>query len=106
MITDELSKLDFPESGPALAAQALASGHDSASLLAAIVDSSVDAILGKTLDGLITSWNLGAEQMYGYKASEVIGRHISLLFPPDGLDELDDALKRIAHGDWSNSTTP
>jgi PAS domain S-box-containing protein len=78
--------------------KALASGRDSASLLAAIVDSSVDAILGKTLDGLITSWNLGAEQMYGYKADEVIGHHISLLFPPDRIDELDEALQRIANG--------
>ena len=45
---------------------ALVSGQGSASLLASLVDSSVDAILGKTLDGTITSWNLGAERMYGY----------------------------------------
>jgi PAS domain S-box-containing protein len=78
--------------------RALASGRVSASLLAAIVDSSVDAILGKTLDGLITSWNLGAEQMYGYKANEVTGHHITLLFPPDRIDEFDEALRRIAKG--------
>jgi PAS domain S-box-containing protein len=78
--------------------EALASGRDSASLLAAIVNSSADAILGKTLDGTITSWNLGAEKMYGYKANEVVGQHISLLFPPEGLDELEEALTRIANG--------
>ncbi|HEY5273303.1 MAG TPA: PAS domain S-box protein [Acidimicrobiales bacterium] len=78
--------------------KALARGRDSASLLASIVDSSVDAILSKTLDGRITSWNLGAEQMYGYQADEVIGQHISLLFPPDRIDELDEALQRIANG--------
>src|SRR3984885_15886346 len=89
---------DHLGSNSATVDKALASGRDSASLLAAIVDSSVDAILGKTLDGLITSWNLGAEQMYGYKADEVIGHHISLLFPPDRIDELDEALQRIANG--------
>jgi two-component system cell cycle sensor histidine kinase/response regulator CckA len=89
---------DHLDSNSATVDKALASGRDSASLLAAIVDSSVDAILGKTLDGLITSWNLGAEQMYGYKADEVIGHHISLLFPPDRIDELDEALQRIANG--------
>jgi PAS domain S-box-containing protein len=78
--------------------EALASSRDPASLLAAIVDSSVDAVLGKTLTGIITSWNLGAEKMYGYEASEVVGHHISLLFPPDGLDELEEALTRIANG--------
>jgi PAS domain-containing protein len=87
-------------SSSALVDQALASGRDSASLLAAIVDSSVDAILGKTLDGLITNWNLGAKQTYAYKASEVTGRHISLLFAPDALD---DALARSAHGGLVNA---
>lgn len=77
---------------------ALASGRDSASLLASIVDSSVDAIIGKTLGGTITSWNLGAERMFGYGAVEVVGEHISLLFPPDHLDELEDALTRIKNG--------
>jgi PAS domain S-box-containing protein len=78
--------------------EALASGRDSASLLAAIVDSSEDAIISKTLEGIITSWNLGGEQMYGYRAGEVVGRHISLLVPPDCLDVLAAALSRIARG--------
>lgn len=77
---------------------ALASGRDSASLLASIVDSSVDAIIGLSLEGTITSWNLGAEGMYGYKAPNVIGRHIGFLFPPQHLEELDDALACITSG--------
>ena len=52
--------------------------------LAAIVASSEDAIIGKTLDGIITSWNQGAERIYGYTAAHVIGRSIAMLAPPDG----------------------
>jgi PAS domain S-box-containing protein len=53
--------------------------------LAAIVESSDDAIMGKTLDGAIVSWNPGAERMYGYKAKEMVGKPVSLLVPPDRL---------------------
>jgi PAS domain S-box-containing protein len=77
---------------------ALANGRVSASLLASIVDSSADAIIGKTLDGTITTWNLGAERMYGYEASAVIGRNIALLFAPDHLTELHDALISVSNG--------
>lgn len=55
--------------------------------LAAIVEFSDDAILVKDLNGIITSWNAGAEQMFGYRASEVIGSPISVLIPPDRLEE-------------------
>ncbi len=69
------------------------------SRLAAIVDSSDDAIIGKTLDGTIVSWNPGAEKIYGYTAPEVIGRHMSLLVPPDQLDEINGILGRIRRGE-------
>ena len=67
--------------------------------LAAIVDSSDDAIIGKTLDGTIISWNTGAERIYGYTADEIIGRPISILIPRDRPDELPSILSRIARGE-------
>ncbi len=70
-------------------------GREFASLLASIVTSSEDAILSLDLEGILTSWNFAAERMYGYEASEVLGRHISLFTPPDRLDELAEMLKQI-----------
>jgi PAS domain S-box-containing protein len=67
--------------------------------LAAIVDWSDDAIIGKTLDGTILSWNKGAERIYGYTADEVIGRPISILMPPDRPNELSSILRRLARGE-------
>jgi len=67
--------------------------------LAAIVDSSDDAIISKRLDGTITSWNRGAEKLYGYRAEEVVGKHISLLVPTDRPDEVDDILAQIRRGE-------
>jgi PAS domain S-box-containing protein len=64
-------------------------------LLASIVDSSDDAIVSKTPDGIIMSWNRGAELTYGYTASEIIGKPISVLFHPDRPDEMDGILERI-----------
>lgn len=66
--------------------------------LAAIVGFSDDAIIGKTMEGTITSWNKGAERIYGYLADEVIGRPISILIPPDRADELPAILEKIARG--------
>jgi PAS domain S-box-containing protein len=63
--------------------------------LAAIVESSEDAIIGKTLDGMITSWNHGAEHLYGYTAAEAIGQPITLLCPPDRPDEIPRLLERL-----------
>ena len=67
--------------------------------LAAIVQSSDDAIIGKTLEGIILSWNQGAERIYGYSSSEIIGHHISILVPHSHPDEVSEFLKRIGRGE-------
>jgi len=67
--------------------------------LAAIVDSSNDAIIGKTLEGVITTWNTGAERVYGYSAGEVIGKSISVLLPPGRVGEEPDILRRLSKGE-------
>ena len=67
-------------------------------LLAAIVKSSVDAIVATTLDGVVTSWNPGAEAMFGYTAEEMTGRHVSVLIPPDRAGELASILGQIQRG--------
>ena len=67
--------------------------------LAAIVDSSEDAIVSKTLRGIILSWNTGAEQLFGYSPLEAIGQPITILIPPDRLDEEHEILARIARGE-------
>src|SRR5579872_2882594 len=67
--------------------------------LAAIVESSDGAIIGKTLDGHIVSWNQGAERIYGYTAEEVMGKPISILLPPDSQDEVPQILERISRGE-------
>jgi len=69
------------------------------SRLALIIDSSDDAIIGKDLDGTITSWNKGAERIYGYTPEEVVGKHISLLAPSDRPDEIPGILQKIARGE-------
>jgi two-component system, cell cycle sensor histidine kinase and response regulator CckA len=66
--------------------------------LAAIVESSQDAIVGKDLDGRITSWNKGAESMYGYTADEMIGKNITLLIPPGSPDEGSRILAELSTG--------
>jgi two-component system, cell cycle sensor histidine kinase and response regulator CckA len=67
--------------------------------LAAIVESSDDAIYGMKLDGTIVSWNRAAERVYGYRAGEVVGRNVSVLYPDERLDELIDTMERITRGD-------
>jgi PAS domain S-box-containing protein len=66
---------------------------------AAIVSHTSDAIFSKSLDRVITSWNPGAERIYGYAADEVVGRNVSLLVPEEGLSELDDVMARIGRGE-------
>jgi PAS domain S-box-containing protein len=67
-------------------------------LLTSIVESSADAIISRTSDGNIQSWNLGAQQVFGYTPEEAIGQSITLIVPPDRLHEESDILERIRHG--------
>jgi two-component system cell cycle sensor histidine kinase/response regulator CckA len=67
--------------------------------LAAIVESSDDAILSKTLGGVIASWNAAAERMYGYSADEAIGQRVTMLLPPDRLHEVDKILEGLRKGE-------
>jgi PAS domain S-box-containing protein len=73
--------------------------EEAISRLAAIVESSEDAILAKTLEGVIVSWNSGAEKLYGYSAEEAIGKSVAMLMPPDRSGELPTILKRLAEGE-------
>ncbi len=72
--------------------------RESQSRMALIVDSSQDAIIGKNLDGIITHWNKGAEQIYGYAAHEMIGKNISTIAPPDRVNEIAAILEKIRRG--------
>jgi PAS domain S-box-containing protein len=68
-------------------------------LLAGIVESSGDAIISKTLDGVILSWNGAAERLFGYTAEEAIDQHISIIIPPERMDEEQFILQRLRQGD-------
>ena len=68
-------------------------------LFSAAVESSNDAIITQSLDGLITGWNPAAERLFGYTAAEAVGRHISLIVPADRLGEVDDIVRRISWGE-------
>ncbi|MDQ3940618.1 MAG: PAS domain S-box protein, partial [Actinomycetota bacterium] len=72
---------------------------DSQRRLAAVVESSEDAILTKSLDGTIESWNRGAEKVYGYSSEEVIGKKISILVPSDGENDVPQILAKIRRGE-------
>jgi PAS domain S-box-containing protein len=74
-------------------------GHNAAAFLAAIVESSDDAIVSKSLSGIITTWNKGAERLFGYTAAEAIGNPITIVIPPDRLDEEPAILARIQAGE-------
>jgi two-component system, chemotaxis family, CheB/CheR fusion protein len=69
------------------------------SLLAAIVASSEDAILSKTLDGVITSWNRGAERLFGWRADQALGKHIFMIVPPELQSQEQSFLDRLRHGE-------
>jgi len=67
--------------------------------LSALIDSADDAIISKTLDGIITSWNKGAERIFGYTAEEVIGKSITIIIPPDHIEEEPTILARLRAGE-------
>src|SRR6185436_14291608 len=67
--------------------------------LSAIIESADDAIISKSLEGIITSWNQGAERIFGYLADEVIGKSITIIIPPDHLDEEPGILARLRAGE-------
>lgn len=73
-------------------------GEEKQAMLATIVDTSDDAIVSKTLQGIITSWNKAAERMFGYSESEAIGKHISLIIPPERLAEEEYIIGEIVSG--------
>src|SRR5256885_5585390 len=74
-------------------------GLDPVAWLAAIVEQSDDAIISKDLNGIVTSWNVGAEQIFGYKAAEIIGQSILKLIPPDRHSEEDFILGKVRKGE-------
>src|SRR4051812_17742633 len=78
-------------------------GEEANYWLAAIIQSSDDAIIGKTLDGIITSWNRGAERLYGYRADEIMGKPISTIAPDDRPDEIPSILRRLRAGEHIES---
>src|ERR1700733_10855797 len=85
-----MSRFITPEFGSVEEAQAL---------LAAIVASTDDAIISKDLNGIVRSWNQSAERMFGYTAEEIVGKPITILFPPDRLEEEAQILKRLHRGE-------
>jgi PAS domain S-box-containing protein len=99
--------LDDPEAGAGQITQAILEelpalrlkADKAVGLLASIIDSSDDAIVSKTLDGVITSWNAGAERLFGYTGQEAVGQHISLIIPIDRRDEETRILARLSRGE-------
>jgi PAS domain S-box-containing protein len=100
-------KRDLSRLAPALERELLAArdrrerkrAEGAMQFLAAIVDSSVDAIYGKNLDSIIVSWNPAAERLFGYSAEEIIGRSNAVLFPKHRRDEMLDILASVRRGD-------
>src|SRR5688572_33422582 len=78
---------------------AATNAEESSSRLAAIVASSDDAIISKNLDGVIVTWNEGATRIFGYRPEEVIGQSITLLIPPERLEEEPAILARLRRGE-------
>jgi PAS domain S-box-containing protein len=92
-------RLESQQHALATTNRALENKVEAQSLLAAIVASSDDAIISQTLEGRITSWNKGAERLFGYTPQEAIGQSIHLIVPPEGRDQISEILDRIRHGE-------
>src|SRR5262249_53863638 len=84
---------------------ALRESEDRSRRLASIVESSNDAIVSIDLDGIVTTWNQGAERLYGYAAEEIVGKTILLIIPPNRRDEESGILARVRRGSASTITT-
>jgi PAS domain S-box-containing protein len=89
------SPLPTPDPAPG----AIAPVPDLAALLAALVSSSDDAIIVKSLQGIVLSWNDAAERIFGYRAEEIVGRPLALLAPPERIDEMPDIIAKIRRGE-------
>jgi PAS domain S-box-containing protein len=75
------------------------SASEARSRLAAIVESTDDAVVSKSLDGVIKSWNVGAERIFGYSAAEAVGKHITMIIPSERIDEETEIVSRIKRGE-------
>jgi sigma-B regulation protein RsbU (phosphoserine phosphatase) len=75
------------------------SGNSAANLLAAIIESSEDAIVSKNLDGIVTSWNSAAERIFGYIAEEMIDQSVAILATPATADEMPRILETVGRGE-------
>jgi PAS domain S-box-containing protein len=102
---EELDVLDRVSRTAAVAIQHAAveqerkTAHEAQARLAAIVSNSDDAIISKDLNGIIMTWNRGAERIFGYTAEEVVGKPVTILMPPERVDEEPGILSRIRHGE-------
>jgi PAS domain S-box-containing protein len=94
-----LGGLNITAGPPGPAAPERLSGERAAQHYAAIVESSADAILSKDLNGVIMSWNRGAELLFGYTAEEVVGKSVTILIPADRHDEEPMILERVRRGE-------
>jgi PAS domain S-box-containing protein len=97
--TGDGDKTDGRHQQPEAVVRADKPAHDAAAFLAAIIESSQDAIVSKSLQGIITTWNKGAERLFGYSDAEAVGKHITMLIPEDRLDEEPAILARIHSGE-------
>jgi len=105
IVKDSLSRLAPSVTRELQAAQARREHRrmqKAAAHLAAVVESSDDAIISKTLSGIITSWNKAAERIYGYSAEEMIGQYASVLLPPSRTGEFEETLEKIRRGEHVN----